>query len=126
MTSPDAPLTTADLAGGKVAPEDEPIGRDDAADDTDRLEPLLAGDDAGRFRSEWEAIQVGFVDDPQTSVQRADALVAELMQRLATTFAQERETLERQWAGGEERTDTEQLRQALRRYRSFFERLLAA
>ena len=109
-------LSTADLAGG------EKTGRDEATE-TERLEPLLAGDDAGDFRGRWESIQTSFVDEPRDAVQRADALVAELMQRLAQTFARERESLEQQWAGGGE-AGTEELRIALQRYRSFFERLL--
>jgi hypothetical protein len=120
----DEPVTTADLAGRSGAAEDEPISRDAAAEDDARLEPLLGGDEAGRFRTEWESIQVAFVDDPETSVQRADALVAELMQQLAATFAREREMLEGQWASGDAKGDTEELRVALQRYRSFFERLL--
>jgi hypothetical protein len=90
-----------------------------------RLEPLLGGSDEERFRSRWESIQVGFVDEPRESVERADSLVAELMQRLQQSFAQERKTLEQQWAAGDERRETEELRVALQRYRSFFERLLS-
>jgi len=96
MSTRDENLTTADLAGRGERPEDEPVTRDTTVEDDAsqaRLEPLLGGDEAGRFRTEWESIQVGFVDDPQTSVERADALVAELMQQLAATFARERETL---------------------------------
>jgi hypothetical protein len=73
----------------------------------------------------WKDIQAEFVDEPQKAVQEADALVAELMQRLAVMFATERAELEQRWAGGDQ-VSTEDLRQGLRRYRSFFERLLAA
>jgi len=73
----------------------------------------------------WKDIQAEFVDEPQKAVQEADALVAELMQRLAVMFAAERAELENRWAGGDQ-VSTEDLRQGLRRYRSFFERLLAA
>jgi hypothetical protein len=73
----------------------------------------------------WKDIQAEFVDEPQKAVQEADALVAELMQRLAVMFANERAELENRWAGGDQ-VSTEDLRQGLRRYRSFFERLLAA
>jgi hypothetical protein len=73
----------------------------------------------------WKDIQAEFVDEPTKAVQEADALVAELMQRLAAMFATERSELETRWAGGEQ-VSTEDLRQGLRRYRSFFERLLAA
>ena len=73
----------------------------------------------------WKDIQAEFVDEPATAVREADALVAELMQRLATMFASERAELENRWAGGNQ-VSTEELRQGLRLYRSFFERLLAA
>jgi hypothetical protein len=73
----------------------------------------------------WKEIQAQFVDEPRSAVQDADALVADLMQRLARTFAAERAQLESRWASGED-VSTEDLRQGLRRYRSFFERLLAA
>jgi hypothetical protein len=73
----------------------------------------------------WKEIQAEFVDEPRKAVQDADALVAELMQRLAQMFASEREQLESRWAGGGD-VSTEDLRHGLRRYRSFFERLLAA
>jgi len=73
----------------------------------------------------WKDIQAEFVDEPATAVREADALVAELMQRLAAMFANERAELETRWAGGNQ-VSTEELRQGLRLYRSFFERLLAA
>jgi hypothetical protein len=82
----------------------------------------LAGDVAAAGALERRA---DFVDEPEQAVQEADALVAELMQRLAAMFATERAELEKRWAGGHQVT-TEDLRQGLRRYRSFFERLLAA
>jgi hypothetical protein len=56
-------------------------------------------------------------------VKDENALVAELMQQLAETFARERSALEEQWARGEDVT-TKELRVVLTRYRSFFERLL--
>ena len=86
-------------------------------------EPLLPSDQSERFTSRWQEIQAGFVDEPQQSVEQADALVADLMQRLAAIFAQEREQLEAQWAQGDD-VSTENLRVALMRYRSFFDRLL--
>jgi hypothetical protein len=85
--------------------------------------PLLSNNDASDFERRWQDVQVGFVDEPQRCVQDADALVAEVMQRLADGFAQERRNLESQWAGGGE-ASTEDLRIALQRYRSFFNRLL--
>lgn len=86
--------------------------------------PLFANEDAGGYRTRWSAIQTGFVDEPRKAVEEADTLVAEVMKRLAEVFARERRQLESQW----ERSDqisTEDLRLAMRRYRSFFERLLS-
>lgn len=87
--------------------------------------PLLADEELDGFRGRWDAVQVGFVDEPRGSVQQADALVAELMQRLAQTFSDERTSLESQWEQGAD-VSTEDLRVAMQRYRSFFDRLLRA
>lgn len=84
---------------------------------------LFHDDEATAFRSRWEAIQTGFVDEPRTAVEEADALVAQVVARLAEVFSEERSTLERQWDKGDN-ISTEDLRVALRRYRSFFDRLL--
>jgi hypothetical protein len=87
--------------------------------------PLLEDHELQSIHVRWKDIQAEFVDEPRQAVQDADALVAELMQRLAQMFASEREQLESRWAGGDD-VSTEELRHGLRRYRSFFERLLAA
>jgi len=76
------------------------------------------------LRTRWEVVQTGFVDEPRQAVQQADELLAEAMKQVATTFAQERASLERQWAHGED-VSTEELRIALQRYRAFFERMLS-
>ena len=86
-------------------------------------DPLLAADEGDRYRTRWQEIQVRFVDEPQQSVEQADMLVADLMQRLAAVFSDERGRLEAQWEGGDD-VSTEDLRVALTRYRSFFDRLL--
>jgi hypothetical protein len=84
---------------------------------------LLDRADRDSFQDRWQAIQTGFVDEPRRSVEQADALVAEAMKRLAEIFAQERQSLESQWGEGTS-VSTEELRVALQRYRSFFQRLL--
>ena len=86
---------------------------------------LLEDGELQSITMRWKDIQAEFVDEPEQAVQEADALVAELMQRLAAMFASERAGLEKRLAGDHE-VSTEDLRQGLRRYRSFFERLLAA
>src|SRR5688500_963532 len=62
--------------------------------------PLLVSEETQTFRSRWDAIQTGFVDEPRHSVEQADGLVAEVMKRLAETFAEERSKLEGQWSRG--------------------------
>jgi hypothetical protein len=115
---------------GRVADRDEDrqITRDtDAGAETgeDRLAPLFDDADTTRFRDRWQELQIAFVDEPREAVAKADELVAELMQQLAKRFNQERSALEGQWSRGED-VSTEDLRISLQRYRSFFERLLAA
>ena len=85
--------------------------------------PLLPQEQSEQLNERWEEIQASFVDRPQEAVQEADALVADLMQRITASFTRERERLEQQWSQGDE-VSTEDLRVALTRYRSFFERLL--
>jgi hypothetical protein len=86
--------------------------------------PLFDESEAQDFRDRWQDIQAGFVDDPKQAVQQADGLVADVIQRLAQVFADERNKLEDQWSGGGD-VDTESLRKALQTYRSFFDRLLS-
>jgi hypothetical protein len=86
--------------------------------------PLFSPVEVKDFRARWDAIQVGFVDEPRQAVQQADGLVAGAMKRLAEMFAAERAKLEGQWDRGDDGS-TEELRLTLRRYRSFFGRLLS-
>jgi hypothetical protein len=87
--------------------------------------PLLPSGDAEGFRQRWENLQTGFVDQPREMVEQADELVAELMQRLSAGFSEKRNELETHWEKGDD-VSTEELRVALTRYRSFFNRLLSA
>jgi hypothetical protein len=106
----------------------------DARHDTQRGTPgaahieastLFSDAETGDFRSRWSDVQAAFVDEPREAVKRADELVASLMKKLAEGFAKEREKLEHAWDRGEN-VSTEDLRIALQRYRSFFDRLLKA
>jgi hypothetical protein len=87
------------------------------------LEPLFEDESARKFRSRWQVIQGKFVDDPRDSVKQADDLVADIIKSVTMNFADRRISLEKQWNSGEN-ISTEDMRQALKRYRSFFERLL--
>ena len=115
--------TTADIASGTDSGEQAPPEAE-AADEEDERRPLLEEEATVEVRSRWEKIQGGFVDEPRRAVEEADTLVAELMQQLADSFANERKGLEGQWDRGDE-VSTEDLRIALQRYRSFFDRLLS-
>jgi hypothetical protein len=90
----------------------------------EQAQPLFSPEGAKDFRARWDAIQVGFVDEPRQAVQQANSLVAGAMKRLTETFAAERAKLEGQWDRGDD-VSTEDLRLALRRYRSFFGHLLS-
>ena len=141
----DEALTTADLIGRKEKPQ---LVREDREQEMNRVEntldirdaearnvnsgadaninqpsPLFAETEVGDYRSRWSNIQANFVDEPRHAVEEADSLVAQLMQKLAQGFATERERLEKHWDSGEN-VSTEDLRIALQRYRSFFDRLL--
>ncbi len=82
----------------------------------------LLGDSAG-FSQRWDAIQATFVDEPRQAVERADALVREVIEQLARVFGDERQRLEAAWSGGSQ-VSTEDLRQTLQRYRDFFQALV--
>jgi len=141
-------LTTADLAKGKRPAGSEEQPQSDLAKD-DRLKPVLAprpgenvqeissearntsdaaplfpNNELQELRTRWTSIQTAFVDEPRRAVEQADGLVAAAMKRLAEVFAEERSKLEQQWDRGDN-VSTEDLRVALQRYRSFFQRLLS-
>jgi hypothetical protein len=106
--------TTADIVktsnGNDRARSDAPVS-------------LFSEDETRDFRKRWEQVQTEFVDEPRRSVEKADELVASTIKRLAEIFAGERTRLEQEWAHGDN-VSTEDLRQALRKYRSFFDRML--
>ena len=114
--------TDHDLASS-AAPAAQAAADAGTPDTATKAGHLLAADDAEAFRARWTDVQHGFVDAPRQAVAQADGLVAELMQHLAKTFADERGRLEGQWDQGDD-VSTEDLRTAFPRYRLFFERLL--
>lgn len=90
----------------------------------DKSTPLFPENEATNFRNRWTEIQAAFVDEPRRAVEQGDALVADVIKRLASSFADERSKLEGQWGRGDN-VSTEDLRLALQRYRAFFDRLLS-
>jgi hypothetical protein len=123
-TSPDAaeaPLDAAPLPETPVGGTPEqpaPLGTNAGSPET-----LLNPVDSEHFRTRWSQIQGKFVDEPRAAVQQADALVAEVIEQITQSFANEISSLEAQWNQGND-VSTEDLRQALQHYRSFFNRLM--
>jgi len=115
-------LSTKDVADAANRPA--PAPNTAANPQPQQATPLFPTDEEQKFRSRWESIQTGFVDDPRHSVEQADNLVAEVIKNLAETFANERSKLEQQWSQGNN-VSTEDLRLGLQHYRSFFDRLLS-
>lgn len=139
----DENITTADLAEGKRpasetrGPQTFTIERDVEQAPRSDMErglerntsenetaPLFPSEELSGLRTRWKEIQIAFVDEPRKAVEQADGLVASAMKRLAEVFANERSGLEKQWDRGD-KVSTEDLRVALQRYRSFFDRLLS-
>lgn len=115
-------LTSADV-DSQSAVGQSAVQRDPLRQSVAQSSSLLSSEEATALRSRWDAVQTGFVDEPRQAVEQADALVAQAIQRLAETFTAERARLEGQWSRGTD-VSTEDLRVALQRYRSFFDRLL--
>jgi hypothetical protein len=135
----DAGPLSLDLGGARLArrdaeqPNTQPIELPDSTNATNNATnatsitdagPLFPDDELHTFRTRWDQVQASFVDEPRHAVEQADSLVANVVKRIAEQFSAEREKLENQWGKGDN-VSTEDLRQALRRYRSFFDRLLS-
>ena len=136
-TQDDSPQTPVDSAATPSSQATEPppletlppatdndttVARESAGPSSERK--LFADDELAGLRARWDSVQAAFVDDPRECVQKADSLVSDLVEQLTSGFTDARSRLEEQWARGEE-ASTEDLRVALKRYREFFERLLA-
>ena len=145
QTLTDERLTTADIANSprptQISNATTDAGRDpnfpdlrkettvppaetNAAASAEGHAPVFPENELNDLRSRWDKAQGMFVDEPRKAVEDADALVASAVKRIAELFADERAKLEKQWDRGSE-VSTEDLRQALRRYRGFFDRLLS-
>jgi hypothetical protein len=88
------------------------------------LAPLFTQHAMTDFRSRWDVIQRGFVDDPEEAVRAGDGLVAQVIKSLSDSFSEQRAELEGE-TNQTEKSSTENRRLAFQRYHSFFERLLS-
>ncbi len=123
VTEPEAVLDSSARTPIALPEESTSTVHDSVASVPHPPAALFSDSEVGDFRSRWSSIQTGFVDEPRRAVEDADNLVASLMKKLAESFANERAGLEKQWDRGDN-VSTEDLRVALQRYRSFFDRLL--
>ena len=125
----DEKLTTADIANRDRVRENPANAVDDRnlnsaqATANNAAAPLFPDEELHGLRAQWDRAQTSFVDEPRKAVEQADSLVANVVKRIAEQFADERAQLEKQWDRGDN-VSTEDLRQALKRYRAFFDRLL--
>jgi hypothetical protein len=85
---------------------------------------FLDREESENLRTRWNEIQGRFVDEPASSVQQADELVTEVIEKITRMFGDGHSSLQGQWKQGNEIT-TEDLRKVLQRYRSFFNSLVA-
>jgi hypothetical protein len=115
-------VSTQDLLAVEPGVEEE-SNQDSPTPNEEAVPELFTVNEVTTFRADWQDIQTAFVDDPKSAVREADELVAAVIQSLAATFAEHKSELESQWSQGE--APTEDLRIALRRYRSFFNQLLS-
>lgn len=86
--------------------------------------PWLGREEIAELQSRWNSIQTKFVDEPRISVEEADALVVEALERIEKVLSSKRTILEQQWTNHAD-VSTEDLRTALQSYRSFFKSILA-
>lgn len=116
-----AAMQRDDLASGTPASMQRTDASGAAAEP---LAALFQGPQAEDLRRRWDAVQIGFVDDPRAAVRNADELVAQVLRTLAESFSEQRSRIE-QGLDGSDQANTEAMRVALQRYRSFFQRLLS-
>ena len=98
--------------------------RSDSGTAVEQPVSLFADGDVEDYRVRWSSIQTAFVDEPRKAVEDADNLVKSVLNKLSESFTQERQALASQWGRGDN-VSTDELRITLRRYRSFFDRLLS-
>ena len=109
----------------KLTAESTPTERkeDRARQSGEERAALFHDEEAHGFRSRWDAIQTGFVDEPAPPSNRQTRSSLRSFHAWYRSLASNT-TLEREW-GRDRDVSTEDLRVALTRYRAFFDRLLS-
>lgn len=86
-----------------------------------RSTQLIDSESLSALRSEWDAIQVLFVDDPRNAVVRADELLVRAFTVISNAIARDRSEIHERWSHD---ATTEDLRIAMQRYRWHLRSLL--
>jgi len=124
----NAPAMTTEIqkapAGSTTVPDTgTTVGETTTNDQTNSGFARLNPADAEYLRTRWNNIQGKFVDEPGSAVIQADALITEVIEKITQPFTDEHAALKSQWRDGND-VSTEDLRQILQHYRSFFNRLV--
>jgi hypothetical protein len=119
--TPDDVHATDDRTGGQAGDRAAAIAAE--SQDSSGRERLIPADRAHDYSSRWDLLKGDFVDEPRRAVRQADELVGELLDEVQQLFARQRRDLEQ--GLDNDQASTEDLRLGLRRYRSFFDRLLS-
>jgi hypothetical protein len=114
---------TLNGSAASATPSGTSVAATSRGEDSEGRERLVSADRAESYGSRWDKVKGEFVDEPRQAVADADALVGELLDELQSLFTEQRHGIERNLENDE--TSTEDMRLALRRYRSFFDRLLS-
>jgi len=109
--------TDSSATGRDARADDKTTGRAPGADDARK--PLFGQREAEEFHTRWRELAATFVDEPKAAVREAESLVGKLMDELKDHLDEQKRSL------SGDRTDTEELRIALRRYRSLADQILA-
>lgn len=86
---------------------------------------LLDGDERQALRDRWVRVEERFVNDPAAAVGAADELVERVVEQIRMALDDRRSDARGRWDPPDDLT-TEQLREALHRYRVLFEQLADA
>lgn len=113
--------------GDELLVEHEDMAQSDAGNGATprRAATLVSREEAAEYRTRWEGIQGTFIDDPHRAVEQADNLVDRVLSKLMERLTEERDDLARRWDTGGEPVSTEELRLALKGYRSLLDQLLS-
>jgi hypothetical protein len=128
LDTPKSGTVAADGSKDETIPSTVPVGESISHEapistNAGSSTALLDREESEHLRTRWNEIQGKFVDEPRSAVQQADALVSEVIEKITQMFTNEHSSLEGQWKQGND-VSTEDLRKALQRYRSFFNRLV--